>query len=228
MGCVTTPLHIKRSGDTELPLPDNIIDAIKEDDKTCAKDLADARARPDISLNPSPDPLYPEYPEMPIEPNQRKADSPIDPLAPPNPGSTVYLERCTTERLPFLEFPRIGTCGADMKCTCPISSTPGEILPPVVDGSGCPAVCNPHSNACHVHSAQNCVFPAPLVSEHPRSYCACRPGYKSVYGTDTTKHWKVSTLGIQNFVWVAEGVVCDTPCKDVMCNEVPVLPEPCV
>lgn len=229
MGCITTPIHQKRSSDNEVALPDNIIEAIKEDDKTCTQDIADARARPDASLYESPDPNWPEYPVNPIDPKQRAPEPPSNPLVPPTPGTSLYIERCITQRLPYL-YP--GGSG-DTVCTCPPGNGKGTVDPPVTpgpvdDGTGCPRVCNPHANTCHLPSAQNCVFPAPLESANPRSYCACRPGFKGAYGQDTSKHWRVKTLGIENFVWVAEGVECNEQCSDVMCSEVPVLEKPCV
>ncbi|OAL52535.1 hypothetical protein IQ07DRAFT_678496 [Pyrenochaeta sp. DS3sAY3a] len=248
VGCITSAIHSKkrenkqRATDPADALPQDIIDAIREDDKTCAQDLAAIRARPDISLEASPDPNWPEYPVLPIEPSQRKASEPVDPLAPFQPGSSVYIERCLSTRL-SLDINVFGHCSASGDtCLCPPPSTPGgadtpicpspkpgepepepKVEPKPIDTSGCPAVCNPHKNACDVHSAQNCVFPAPFATPDPRAYCACRPGYKSVYGTDASKHWRVATVGIENFVWVAEGVVCDEVCQDVGCSEVPVL-----
>lgn len=244
VGCITSAIHskkTKRATDPADVLPQDIIDAIREDDKTCAQDLAAIRARPDISLEASPDPQWPEYPVLPIEPSQRKAEEPIDPHAPFQPGSSVYIERCLSNRL-SLDINISGHCSTSGEtCVCPPPSTPGSGTdtplcpspkpddepkkedPKPVDTSGCPAVCDPHRNSCHVHSAQNCVFPAPFETPDPRAYCACRPGYKSVYGADASKHWRVATVGIENFVWVAEGVVCDELCQDVGCSEVPVL-----
>ncbi|KAH7029860.1 uncharacterized protein B0I36DRAFT_412212 [Microdochium trichocladiopsis] len=207
--------------DNNPALPPDVLDLLRQDNLQCA--AHDAVDPVDISLAPPPDPAYPEYPVLPIQPKDRRPVPPIDPSLPQPAGSGACIEAAPKElRLPGLMLP-IG--GGGVVGVPPVVGGPGEN-----DNSGCPAVCSPHpgSNKCHVPSAQNCVFPAPLAGANPRSYCACRPGYKSAFGLDASKHWRVATKGIENFVWVAEGVECETLCDGVLCSEVPVLSKPCV
>ncbi|KAK4118610.1 hypothetical protein N657DRAFT_651080 [Parathielavia appendiculata] len=101
----------------------------------------------------------------------------------------------------------------------PSSPCPDGSAPPCTGGGGgsntatCPAGCDVHNHRCDPTTAPTCTYPDPRVAK-PRAACACRPGFKAGahVDNDTTKQWRLPIPGQEHRVWVAEGVVCDTPC----------------
>lgn len=93
----------------------------------------------------------------------------------------------------------------------------------------CPSPCNPLGpHTCDPTTAPTCIFPDPRLL-NPRSFCACRPGYKasSAPQADTTKQWRLPIVGQEHRVWVPEGVACDQLCRDGSCGEVGVVDIAC-
>ncbi|PVH68763.1 hypothetical protein DL98DRAFT_599237 [Cadophora sp. DSE1049] len=184
--CQTTPVE-KRD------LPADILELLRQDNADCAKinyeDIVD------ISLQPPPDPEYPYYPVLPIEPGKR------------TPGPVSYPK------------------------TRPLSCLPKRTPENGLNGT-CPVPCNVHSNACHRPTAQTCIYPNPHAA-NPRAACACRPGFRSAFDpAASAKHWRLPISGLEDYVWVAEGVECDTPCDQPYgtpsCREVTLLPKECI
>lgn len=100
---------------------------------------------------------------------------------------------------------------------------------PGPEPSSCPRPCTPHSHTCDPSTAPTCIFPDPRLPR-PRAFCACRPGYRaspspSPSPADPTRltEWRLPIVGQEHRVWVAEGVSCDTLCREGGCGEVAVV-----
>lgn len=116
---------------------------------------------------------------------------------------------------------------------CLTAPTPAQCTTP----SQCPIGCNPNSgaNTCSWPTAQDCVYPSPLLP-NPRAACACRAGFKAtvpgITDGDTTKQWRLPADEGNFRVWVAQGVACDTLCDvsygSAPCQEVTELPADCL
>ncbi|KAF1994026.1 hypothetical protein P154DRAFT_448640, partial [Amniculicola lignicola CBS 123094] len=77
-----------------------------------------------------------------------------------------------------------------------------------------------------------CIYPDPFVT-NPRAACACRPGYRAAAPVDdVASHWRLQVPGLEDFVWVAEGVECNTRCDGDPgtpdCREVTALAKECL
>ncbi|KAK3315421.1 hypothetical protein B0H66DRAFT_606303 [Apodospora peruviana] len=168
------------------------------------------------SVAHKPDYYYPQYdnpkkvsvPPLP----QYTCPCPPPPPAKPPPASPIpnyppypnYPPDAHNPNYPSIDYPNKVQTPDDLPIRDPTKHIPDPIpRPPDSTSVNCPAQCNPHSNKCHIPTAQTCIFrtplskpntttptppyygedyqPQPQPQHQPPSYCACRLGYRSQY-----------------------------------------------
>ncbi|KAF2472419.1 zincin [Lindgomyces ingoldianus] len=126
----------------------------------------------------------------------------------PHPQSTSK-PRSNSDSASTSSFPSTASLPTPLSLPSPSStSSPPSIAnppnPPNPPNSTCPGYCQPYpkTNDCHLP----CI---PILGEI--KWCVCTSGYKSCFPDNDTKHqWRVRYPELQDRVWLAEGVQCDT------------------